>query len=134
MKEVNVTTFDKRNEKNGRSANKEMNNDTYALRRRVIDVIYEAKKHVELPRIEVRITSPDKEAAAWAYRSENIIYVTDRTINRNDGLLKHVVLHEIVHAVTGFVHDDKCILMASTYPKTVHSNEVLWRVFKSYFK
>ena len=32
-----------------------MNDATYALRRNIMDAIYELKNHVELPRIEVRI-------------------------------------------------------------------------------
>jgi hypothetical protein len=39
--------------------NKDMNNEVYALRRRVMNFIYEARELAELPRVEVRITDSD---------------------------------------------------------------------------
>lgn len=36
--------------------NKNMNNEVYKLRRKVINIIYDLKKDLDLPRIIVRIT------------------------------------------------------------------------------
>ena len=89
-----------------------MDADVYALRRRVMDCIYKAKKIAELPRIEVRIVDGgDKNVCGYAYLNSNIVHMTKRWVKMDDATLYHTVLHEIVHAVTGFRHDDDCYLM-----------------------
>ncbi len=86
-----------------------MNNNTYKLRRKVIDYIYDIKNrfNLDLPRIEVRISTMKKHIGLGWY-GENIIRIKDTL---KDNQLKATVLHEIGHAVFYLFHDDNCILM-----------------------
>ena len=98
---------------------RKMDNATYALRRRVIDIIYEAKNELrahglQLPRIEVRIvdTDPSVTACGYAYLGANVVHIATKwATNGTAAELYHIVLHEIVHAATGFRHDENCYLM-----------------------
>ena len=95
-----------------------MNDDTYALRRKVIDIIYEAKNRgFKLPRIEVRVVNTETErACGYAYLNQKVVHINEKWINKDIESLTHIVLHEIVHAVTGFAHDSKCYLMQPQLP------------------
>jgi len=115
----------------------EMNDQTYLLRRKVIDVIYMLKKHINLPRIEVRIISAIESTniIGYAYLNKNIVHIKQEYCNMDNTILTYLVSHEIIHAVTGFMHNEKCYLMRSNmiaYNKI--SNEKTIEVFKSYFK
>ena len=109
----------------------EMNDKTYELRSKVINIIREANsKGFNLPRIEVRIVTGGKENnCGYAYLKKNIIHIHDKYVN--DSRLKHIVLHEVVHAVTGFEHDNKCPLM---HPKVTSNIDetILWNTFEKY--
>ena len=96
----------------GNKLNK-MNDDTYALRRNVMSVIYEAKnKGFNLPRIEVRIVSGgESNVCGYAYLNSNVVHITEKWSKVDTATLTHLVLHEIVHAVTGYGHSDSCYLM-----------------------
>jgi hypothetical protein len=90
-----------------------MNSDLYGLRRLVIDEIYRIKKtYSRLPRIEVRIVNPPDEnsACGYAWLNQNIIHISSQWVNNKN--LPEIVAHEVVHAVTGFRHDDNCLLMS----------------------
>ena len=87
--------------------NNKMNDVTYVLRRKVIDILYEARNHgIRLPRINVRIGNPTKG-------NENVlgvggrlnIWITEKAIDRGYNYLLHVTLHELCHAVYNFHHD-----------------------------
>jgi hypothetical protein len=135
-----VRQFDKINKKDGYAPNKRMNNEVYALRREVINFIYEAKKHVNLPRIDVRITEPNKgshsNVLGLAYLNENVIYIPSNLIEngRLKTYFREVVAHEIVHAVTGFTHDESCPLMCASVKSKPMTDKQLWEAFKKYFK
>jgi hypothetical protein len=135
-----VRHFDKQNKAHGYAPNKKMNDDTYALRRKVIEVIYEAKKRVELPRIDVRITEPNKGSHSGilglAYLGLNMVYIPSHLIEKGrlKPFFKEVVLHEIVHAVTGFEHDAKCPLMAPSIGCKPMSEAEMWKAFEKYFQ
>ncbi len=101
-----------KNLNNGMTKNLKMNNETYALRRKVISIIYDARKLTNLPRIEVRITEDHKKILGRARMNKNIIWVTKEAIKYK--CLKAIVYHEILHAVFGIEHDDKCLLMGKT--------------------
>lgn len=114
-----------------------MNDQTYLLRRKVIDVIYMLKKHVNLPRIEVRIVSAIESTniIGYAYLNKNIVHIKQEYCSIDTNILTYLVCHEIIHAVTGFMHNEKCYLMGSNmiaYNKI--NNEKTIEVFKSYFK
>ena len=102
-----------------------MNKNTYALRRKVINLIYEVKNSgVNLPRIEVRIGEPRKKnLLGVALLKDNKIWITDDAINMGEDALRNVVFHEIVHAVTGFGHDEKCPLMCSALDENAVLNK-----------
>ena len=110
-----------------------MNSDTYQLRRKVIDILYEIKsKGYNIPRIEVRIVSGgEKNICGYAYLSENIVHINETYSNHP--MLKHTVLHEVVHAVTGFGHDDNCYLMHPYLPKK-YNEELMWQCFDKYMR
>ena len=107
--------------------NFEMNKETYSLRRKVINLIYEVKNSgVSLPRIEVRIGEPRKQnLLGCAALKDNKIWITDDAINMGEDALRNVVFHEIVHAVTGFGHDEKCPLMCSALGTPLNKKDCL---------
>ena len=114
--------------------NFKMNDITYKKRRKVIDLIYEAKKEIkDLPRIEVRIgEARKKNVLGVAMLKDCKIWITDDAINMGDDALRNVVFHEIVHAVTGFRHDKNCYLMhpnLPTNPKPEKSLEAFIKYF-----
>tara|TARA_R100001244_G_C5084726_1_gene114874 strand:+ start:59 stop:427 length:369 start_codon:yes stop_codon:yes gene_type:complete len=113
--------------------NFKMNDNTYSLRRKVIDLIYEIKNSgVSLPRIDVRIGEARKpNLLGVAMLKDCKIWITDDAINMGADALRNVVFHEIVHAVTGFGHDEKCPLMMSTLGKLLNQKDCL-RILKQY--
>ncbi len=116
--------------------NHKMNDITYKKRRRVIDLIYEAKKEIkDLPRIEVRIgEARKKNVLGVAMLKDCKIWITDDAINMGDDALRNVVFHEIVHAVTGFGHDDKCPLMKPNLDGYLLNKNQCMKYLKSYIK
>ena len=113
-----------------------MNDITYKKRRRVIDLIYEVKKEIkDLPRIEVRIgEARKKNVLGVAMLKDCKIWITDDAINMGDDALRNVVFHEIVHAVTGFGHDDKCPLMKPNHDGYILNKNQCMKYLKSYIK
>jgi putative lipoic acid-binding regulatory protein len=114
---------------------KVMDNNTYAMRRQVIEIIREANnKGFNLPRIEVRIVSGGENVnCGYAYLNKNIVHIHDKYLNRSKAFITHLVLHEVVHAVTGFRHDDNCSLMCPIIPNNP-SIETSWKRFAHYIK
>lgn len=118
-----------------------MNDDTYALRRKVIDIIYLAKREVDLPRIEVRIVEGTKsptegsELMGYAYMGQNIVHIEKKFVSVPPNVLVTLVLHEILHAVKSAEHDSTCLLMKPFMSVTTAPNmDKIWGIFKSYFK
>jgi hypothetical protein len=119
---------------------RKMNDETYALRRRAIDIIYELKAELraidkDLPRIEVRIvdTDPSVTACAYAYLGQNIVHISTKWAKHGTAAeFYHIVLHEIVHAVTGFRHDNDCYLMHPHLPHNPKPEKSL-AAFVKYF-
>jgi hypothetical protein len=101
--------------------NLKMNDNTYALRRKVIELVYEARRMVKLPRIEVRITEDDPMILGQAVLKSNQIWISQKVVKDYD--LRAIVWHEIIHAVLGVGHDEKCPLMASTYKRALPKYE-----------
>lgn len=118
---------------------KRMGESVYAERRQVMDFVYEAKRMLrnvgcDLPRINVRISDKcgckHTHVLGLADVGERNIYIHDCTLKKP--YLRQVVLHEIVHAVTGFAHNEKCPLMHPiVQPKA--SKESIDKAFISYF-
>ena len=90
---------------------RDMNEDTYKLRRKVINIIYQAKKLIpELPRVEVRI-SDINGFSGLGWLNTNVIRIDARHTNMSEHKLKKLVYHEIGHSVLGLEHDDNCFIM-----------------------
>jgi len=114
--------------------NHKMTNDVYKLRRQVIDMIYEIKNvYSDIPRIDVRIgKSKTCGVLGVARLNDNIIWIDDQAY-KNDDYLRNVVYHEILHAIYGIDHDEKCPLMCSTLKEVISKNECL-KTFGDYYR
>ena len=115
--------------------NHKMNDLVYKKRRQVMNLIYEVKKEIkDLPRIEVRIgEARKKNVLGVAMLKDYKIWITDDAINMGEDVLRNVVFHEIVHAVTGFEHDEKCPLMQSKQKTILNKNDCMKKL-KEYIK
>ena len=112
--------------------NFEMNDDVYSLRRKVINMIYEVKNHIkDLPRVEVRIgESRCNKTLAIANRNNCQVWITKEAIDMGEDALRNIVYHELVHAVFGFRHDDKCPLMQPTLKTILKKEDCLKHLLK----
>jgi hypothetical protein len=115
--------------------NYKMDNRVYQLRRKVIDMIYEVKNEIKsLPRIDVRIGEHKcNRTLAVARLNDNIVWVTEDAINQGEDRLRNTVYHEIVHAVTGFGHDESCPLMESKANHVLNKQECM-QALKKYIQ
>ena len=92
--------------------NKVMNSDTYVQKRKVMEVIYELKQYINLPRITVKITeSHGKFLGMGTMDKTVVIWITEEGANLKPESLMHLVAHEIGHAVFKMQHRDTCPLM-----------------------
>ena len=112
---------------------KTMNDETYALRRKVIDCLYEIKNRgYKMPRVEVRIVTETKGATAYAYTGQNIIHVDEKWINQ-DIMIR--TLHEVGHAVFGLGRIDGCLMMdCGDWTRYKVNPEKIWDIFDKYYK
>jgi hypothetical protein len=115
--------------------NFKMNDEVYKLRRQVINLIYEAKNFgIDLPRIDVRIGTAKKgheQILGVGRMSDKKIWITEKAINHSTNYLRHVVFHEIGHAVFGLNHREDCPLMCSELDKPVTKKQAL-SILKEY--
>jgi len=95
--------------------NKKMDKKVYGLRRQVINLIYEAKKIVNLPRVTVRITDNDESTLGMGRLGKNIIWITEEAITMSQFNLRMLVWHELVHTVAGLGHIKDCPLMSPVH-------------------
>jgi hypothetical protein len=89
-----------------------------------------------LPRVTIRVTDDPTKSnhSGIAQLNQAIVWIPERTFKWNDDVLREVVLHEVVHAITGFMHDSKCPLMSATHdPSKPLSKEVVYKCFGKYF-
>jgi hypothetical protein len=116
--------------------NHKMNDLVYKKRRQVMNLIYEVKKEfLSFPRIEVRIgEARDHNVLGVAKLSKKQIWITDRALNMSQDALRNIVYHEIVHAVTGFGHDDKCPLMKPSLDGYLLNKKQCMKYLKKYIK
>jgi hypothetical protein len=113
--------------------NKDMNPATYALRRKVMAMIYEAKALApSLPRVDIRITEDDATTLGLARMGNKEIWITSRAVDSDKFDLRTIVFHELVHAVYGIDHDETCKLMRSTHKPLAKAEAE--RLFKKYAK
>ena len=115
-----------------------MDDNIYSLRRQVLSVIYEAKqKGYVLPRVEVRIISPDSEVCAYAYMGKNIVHVNLSYFSKryNKGLFTQIILHELVHAIFNIGEVPNCKLMhCSKFWENKVDLNTAWTLFEKYYR
>ena len=108
----------------------------YALRSRVMAVIYDLKKRgFVLPRVEIRILETC-EACAYAYLGKNIVHFNAKYMTEKySPLFEQIVLHELVHAVFGVGEVVGCKLMhCSKFWVNKPSKDLAWELFNQYYK
>ena len=122
-----------------------MNDQVYALRRKVIDIIYEANRrlqangHPRLPRQEVRIVDGGKcSTLGYAWLGANIVHIVRGTCEGHRDTdthteLLYTTLHELLHSVRGVEHTESCPLMSTYHDYTV-TDERAWELFLGYFE
>lgn len=97
--------------------NKEMDNDVYKLRRKVMEVVYDVKKVIpNLPRVTVRIADnpmgDKKDVVGLASTDERVvIWIPEHTFEYDELKFREIVLHELGHAVCKLEHDKSCPIM-----------------------
>ena len=135
----------RRNKRNNRTEcgkewgkNMDMSPEVFAMRRKVMEYLYEAKallraNGIEMPRVEVRIAKSTKFAGLGRLGG-NIIWIEPSTLKYSELKIRHIVFHEIVHAVTGFMHDDDCPLMHPKFPHKIESMKEMNEAFLKYFQ
>ena len=113
-----------------------MNNETYKLRHKVVTLLYEIKREVEnFPRIEVRIgEARNHNVLGVAQLKDKKIWITKRAVDMSEDALRNIVYHEVVHAVTGFGHDDLCPLMKPTLDGHLLNKNQCMKYLKKYLK
>jgi len=113
--------------------NFKMNDETYKLRRRVINILYEARdRSINLPRVNVRIgESAHEYKNVLGVGGGHNIWITKKAIDRGYQYLLHVVLHELCHSVFNLPHNEKCKLMSSQLSTPCEVDEA-WKIFKKY--
>ena len=113
--------------------NFKMNDEVYSLRRKVINMIYEVKNHIEdLPRVELRIGEArcEDNLLGLASRGKRQLWITKKAIDMSEDALRNIVYHELVHAIFGFKHDDKCPLMQPTLKTILNKEDCLKHLLK----
>lgn len=113
-----------------------MNNETYKLRHKVVSMLYEIKREVKnFPRIEVRIgEARNHNVLGVAQLKDKKIWITKRAVEMNEDALRNIVYHEVVHAVTGFGHDDLCPLMKPTLDNYFLNKDQCMKYLKKYLQ
>ena len=126
----------------------DMNDNTYKLRRNVMNYVYEAKnllkkEGIDLPRVTVRIVEPTgtlsdflkKDATKYqplgiARMGNHDIYIPNYSALSDALKLKYIVFHEILHAIYNIPHTNanNTFLMGATL-KSGHTSEEIDKDF-----
>ena len=115
--------------------NREMNDQTYNERRKVISIIYQCLRlNKSLPRVEVRIVENKGNVLGRATIFSRVphISITKQAFSSED-MLHNVVLHELCHTWFDAMHDETCPLMRSTINKPLTKDKA-FEIFKEYLK
>ena len=115
--------------------NADIDAGVWDIRKKVIGIIREASTVVgyRLPRVEVRVVvdSECADAIAMARMGGCVVNVVlDHVENMSYLDLRHVVFHELVHAVFNIGHNEECALMRSTLKKTTKRQQN--KIFSQY--
>tara|TARA_B100000029_G_C17002230_1_gene751614 strand:+ start:134 stop:484 length:351 start_codon:yes stop_codon:yes gene_type:complete len=112
-----------------------MNNEVYKSRSKVMQFIYELKNEgFKLPRIDVRIgTDKDCTILGKARLKDNIIWISQKTIDYKINELRSVVYHELLHAIYGCNHVKGCPIMSAEQPEVAVNKVKAIEIFKKYY-
>lgn len=97
---------------------RQMDDVLFAQRRRIIDLLYEAKRvlGMDLPRIKVRIVDyTTNNTMGLCHIDKDYITVSAKLFDWSEDTLRHIVWHELAHAWFNAKHDDTDPLMATQY-------------------
>ena len=119
--------------------NRDMNDDTYKLRRAVMTIIYEFKHKYSIPRQTIRIV--DREVGTethegwhnvigYAGMSQNYVHIRGDWAGKSREKLLPLVAHEICHSVKGIEHNDDCKLMSPIIVDMTESE--VWKACDKY--
>ena len=121
---------------------RKMDNDTYKLRKNVMNIIYDANRIVKnydgsrLSRVEVRIVkqSPCEKTRVngYAYRGGNVIHIREDVAEKDNLSLYHTTYHELVHTLFNQKHNQKCKLMKAGAKRI--KKEQAEKIFLNYYK
>jgi hypothetical protein len=120
---LHIIGEDMRFDETTRLKNLKMNKDVYQLRRRVMDLVYEARELKPLPRITIRITDDNECLLGLARMGGNIIWIPKIGVNQSKNELRHTVYHEILHTVYGVGHHNGDKLMHPVHKKGLSKKE-----------
>ena len=115
--------------------NHKMNNEVYKNKRKVLDFVYELKNQgFKLPRVNVVIGDAKKcNVLGKAKLKENIIWVTQKAIDKTENELRTTVFHELLHAIYGCEHVKGCPIMSAIQPDVVANKVKSIEIFKKYY-
>lgn len=132
--DINARKRKNRRDTTDKLENLRMNKEVYKLRRRVIDIIYDALDLHSLPRITVRVTKSHDDILGRARLDEgqNILWITQEAIEDPDWDLRRTVYHEILHTVFNVPHIEGDLLMDAGLDPGKHDREKMDRLFKKH--
>lgn len=108
-----------------------MNEDTYTLRRKIMDFIYYVKrKGYDIQRQEIRVVKGCNGAWAYAYRGCNVMHFDIACFYDKD-FLEVIILHELCHSALGIGRIEGCPLM-DCYNITADI-KTAWKLFDMYY-
>ena len=109
-----------------------MNGDTYAMRRKVMDFIYNVKrKGYDIQRQEIRVVKGCRGAFAYAYIGCNVMHFDIACFNVDKDFFEVIILHELCHSALGIARIEGCPLM-DCYNITA-SSSTAWKLFDMYY-
>jgi len=111
-----------------------MDDNVYALRRKVMNVLYDIKRRgYAIPRVEVRVVDGSTDACAYAYLGQDIVHFNKTYMERKN--FTQIVLHEVVHASFGVGEVIGCNLMhCSEFWNNNVSLTEAWKLFDKYYQ
>ena len=116
--------------------NHKMNNEVYKNKQKVLDFVYELKNQgLKLPYVRVKIGDAKKcTILAKAKMKKCEIWVTQKAIDNGKSELRNTIYHELLHAIYGCEHDEKCPIMCAIQVEgeTVSKVKAI-EIFKKYY-
>jgi len=124
----------RKNTRTAQHTNRKMDSNTYALRCKVMALVYEARDAIggRMPRIDIRITDSKVAGLMGTARlNDNIIWIPASTIEESTDYLRHVVFHELAHTMWSVGHSEKCKLM-NAYISSPVTKQQAHKILKYY--